>query len=68
MTIPHLGYETFQEKRDCLMVFEKFFRKINLTEGIFSIDFDDKKLQSENRFFSDIHLYDDLKMLLSRML
>jgi replication-associated recombination protein RarA len=50
------------------MVFEKFFRKINMTEGIFEIDFEDKKLQPEDRFFSDIHLYDDLKLLLSRML
>ena len=50
------------------MVFEKFFRKINMTEEIFSIDFEDEKLQSEDRFFSDIHLYDDLKLLLSRML
>jgi replication-associated recombination protein RarA len=50
------------------MVFEKFFRKINMTEEIFSIDFEHKKLQPEDRFFSDIHLYDDLKLLLSRML
>jgi hypothetical protein len=49
------------------MVFEKFFRKINVTETI-SIDFEEKKLQPEHRFFSDIHLYDDLKLLLSRML
>jgi Holliday junction DNA helicase RuvB len=39
-----------------------------MTEEIFSIDFEDEKLQSEDRFFSDIHLYDDLKLLLSRML
>jgi replication-associated recombination protein RarA len=50
------------------MVFEKFFRKINMTKEITSIDFEDKKLQPEDRFFSDIHLYDDLKLLLSRML
>jgi Holliday junction DNA helicase RuvB len=50
------------------MVFEKLFRKINITEGVFSFDFDDKKLQPEDRFFSDVHLYDDLKLLLSRML
>jgi replication-associated recombination protein RarA len=50
------------------MVFERFFRKINMTKGIFDIDFEDKKLQSEDRFFSDIHLYDDLKLLLSKML
>src|ERR671910_3508139 len=49
-------------------VFEKFFRKINMTDEIASIDFEDKKLQPEDRFFSDIHLYDDLKLLLSRML
>jgi replication-associated recombination protein RarA len=50
------------------MIFEKFFRKINMTKGVFSIDFLDKKLQLEDRFFSDIQLYDDLKLLLSRML
>jgi replication-associated recombination protein RarA len=50
------------------MVFEKFFRKINMMEGFFEIDFEDRKLQPENRFFSDVHLYDDLKLLLSRML
>jgi replication-associated recombination protein RarA len=50
------------------MVFQMFFRKINMTKGIFDINFEDKKLQPENRFFSDIHLYDDLKLLLSRML
>jgi replication-associated recombination protein RarA len=50
------------------MVFEKFFRKINMTEGIFDNDFENKKLQPEDRFFSGIHLYDDLKLLLSRML
>jgi Holliday junction DNA helicase RuvB len=41
---------------------------MNVTEGIFSIGFEDKKLRPEDRFFSDIHLYDDLKQLLSRML
>jgi Holliday junction DNA helicase RuvB len=50
------------------MIFEKFFRKANMTKGIFEIDFEDKKIQPEDRFFSDIHLYDDLKLLLSRML
>jgi replication-associated recombination protein RarA len=50
------------------MVFEKFFRKINMMEEIFCIDLEDKKLKPEDRFFSDIHLYDDLKLLLSRML
>lgn len=49
-------------------VFEKFFRKINMTEEITSIDFEYKSLQPGDRFFSDIHLYDDLKLLLSRML
>jgi replication-associated recombination protein RarA len=39
-----------------------------MNEEIFSIDFEDKEFQPENRFFSDIHLYDDLKLLLSRML
>jgi Holliday junction DNA helicase RuvB len=39
-----------------------------MTEGLFEIDFEDRKLQPENRFFSDVHLYDDLKLLLSRML
>jgi replication-associated recombination protein RarA len=50
------------------MVFEKFFRKLNMTEVIFSINSEDKKLQPGDRFFSDIHLYDDLKLLLSRVL
>jgi replication-associated recombination protein RarA len=50
------------------MVFQKFFQKINMTEGLFSIDFEDKKLQLEDRFFIDVHLYDDLKLLLCRML
>jgi hypothetical protein len=48
------------------MIFKKFFRKINMTRGIFLINFEDKTY--EDRFFSDIHLYDDLKLLLSRML
>jgi Holliday junction DNA helicase RuvB len=39
---------------------------MNVTEEIFSIDFEDKKLQPEDRFFSDIHLYDDLKLLVSK--
>jgi replication-associated recombination protein RarA len=50
------------------MVLEKFFRKINMTKGIFLINSEDKNIQPEDRFFSDIHLYDDLKQLLSRML
>jgi hypothetical protein len=50
------------------MIFEKFFRKINMTKGIFLINFEDKDIQPENRFFSDIHLYDDLKQLLRRMI
>ncbi|MFY9565643.1 MAG: AAA family ATPase [Nitrososphaeraceae archaeon] len=50
------------------MIFNKFFRKINITKGIFLIDFEDKDTKPEDRFFSDIHLYDDLKQLLSRML
>ena len=48
------------------MVFEKFFRNRNMTKGIFSVNFEDKA--HEDRFFSDIHLYCDLKQLLSRML
>jgi replication-associated recombination protein RarA len=40
---------------------DKVFRKINKTKQIFADD-------QENRFFSEIHLYDDLKQLLSRML
>ena len=50
------------------MIFNKFFRKTNITKGIFEINFEDKDTQPEDRFFSDIHLYDDLKQLLSRML
>ena len=50
------------------MIFNKFFRKTNITKGIFLIDFEDKDTQPEDRFFSDIHLYDDLKQLLSRMI
>jgi replication-associated recombination protein RarA len=50
------------------MIFNKFFRKTNITEGIYLINFEDKDTQPEDRFFSDIHLYDDLKQLLSRML
>jgi replication-associated recombination protein RarA len=50
------------------MVFETFFRKINMTKGIFLINFKDKYTQQEDRFFSDIHLYDDLKQLLRRMI
>jgi replication-associated recombination protein RarA len=50
------------------MIFNKFFRKINITKGIFLINFEDKDTQPEDRFFSDIHLYDDLKQLISRML
>ena len=50
------------------MIFEKFFRKINMTKGIFLINFEDKNIQPEDRFFSDIHLYDDLKQLLRRMI
>jgi Holliday junction DNA helicase RuvB len=41
---------------------------MNVTEGIFSTGFEDKELRPKDRFFSDIHLYDDLKLLLSRML
>jgi replication-associated recombination protein RarA len=43
------------------MAFEKFFCRINRTKQIFLDD-------QENNFFSEIHLYDDLKQLLSRML
>jgi replication-associated recombination protein RarA len=43
------------------MVFEKFFCRINKTKQIFL------NLQ-ENNFFSEIHLYEDLKQLLSKML
>jgi replication-associated recombination protein RarA len=43
------------------MVFNKFFNKINRTKQIFQSD-------QENRFFSEIHLYEDLKQLLNRML
>jgi replication-associated recombination protein RarA len=50
------------------MVFETFFRKINMTKRIFLINFEDKDIQPEDRFFSDIHLYDDLKQLLRRMI
>jgi holliday junction DNA helicase RuvB len=50
------------------MIFEKFFRKTNMTKGIFLINFEDKNIQPEDRFFSDIHLYDDLKQLLRRMI
>ena len=50
------------------MIFNKFFRKKNITKGIYLINFEDKDTQPEDRFFSDIHLYDDLKQLLSRML
>jgi hypothetical protein len=50
------------------MLLEKFFSRMNVTGEIFSIGFEDKELRSENRFFSDVHLYDDLKQLLSRML
>ena len=50
------------------MIFEKFFRKLNMTKGIFLINFEDKDIHPEDRFFSDIHLYDDLKQLLRRMI
>jgi hypothetical protein len=50
------------------MIFNKFFRKTNITKGIFLVNFEDKDTQPEDRFFSDIHLYDDLKQLLGRML
>jgi replication-associated recombination protein RarA len=50
------------------MVFEKLFHKMNVTKGIPSVDFEDKKLRQEDRFFSGIHLYDDLKLLLNRVL
>jgi replication-associated recombination protein RarA len=50
------------------MIFNKFFRKTNITKGIHLINFEDKETQPEARFFSDIHFYDDLKQLLSRML
>jgi replication-associated recombination protein RarA len=43
------------------MVFEKFFCRINKTKQVFLND-------QENNFFSGIHLYDDLKHLLGRML
>jgi replication-associated recombination protein RarA len=43
------------------MVFNKFFNKTNRTKQIFQSD-------QENRFFSEIHLYEDLKQLLNRML
>jgi replication-associated recombination protein RarA len=43
------------------MVFNRFFCKINLTKQTF--------LNCQgNRFFSEVHLYDDLKQLLRRML
>jgi replication-associated recombination protein RarA len=48
------------------MVFKKFIHKLNVTKGIFLADYEDR--QPEDRFFSDIHLYDELKQLLSRML
>ena len=48
------------------MVFEKFFGQINKTKEIFVIDYDD--ILQEDRFFSEIHLYSDLKQLLNRML
>jgi replication-associated recombination protein RarA len=48
------------------MVFEKFFRKRNMTKEIFSIIFEDKT--HEDEFFSDIHFYYDLKQLLGKML
>ena len=50
------------------MIFNKFFRKTNITKGIYLINFEDKDTQLEDRIFSDINLYDDLKQLLSRML
>jgi Holliday junction DNA helicase RuvB len=50
------------------MVLEKFFRKTNMTKGIFLINSEDKNILPEERFFSDIHLYDDLKQLLRRMI
>ena len=43
------------------MIFNKFFRKTNVTKGIFFINFEDKDTQPEDRFFLDIHLYNDLK-------
>lgn len=50
------------------MIFNKFFRRTNITKGIFLINFEDKNTQPEDRFFSDIHFYDDLKQLLGRIL
>ena len=50
------------------MIFNKFFHKTNITKGIFLINFEDRDTQPKDRFFSDIHLYDDLKQLLGRML
>ena len=44
----------------------KIFRKINKTKEMFIIDYEDT--QQEDKFFSDIHLYDDLKQLLSKTL
>ena len=44
----------------------KIFRKINKTNEMFIIDYEDT--QKEGKFFSDIHLYDDLKQLLSKTL
>ena len=48
------------------MVLKKFFRKISKTKETFLIDY--KGLSQEDRFFSEINLYGDLKQLLSRML
>jgi replication-associated recombination protein RarA len=48
------------------MIFEKYFRKRNMTKGIFSVNNEDRA--RGDRFFSVIHLYYDLKQLLSRML
>jgi Holliday junction DNA helicase RuvB len=39
-----------------------------MKEEIISIDFEDKKSHLDDRFFSDMHLYDELKQLLLRMI
>jgi Holliday junction DNA helicase RuvB len=45
---------------------DKILRKIDKTKKVFAFDY--KDIHQGVRFFSDIHLYDDLKQLLSKML
>jgi hypothetical protein len=48
------------------MTIDKLIHNMKRAKGIFLADYEDRP--PKDRLFSDVYLYDDLKMLLSRML